>query len=269
MIPFFKLTGSGNDFVFIDAREQAADLSPERVRALCARGTGIGADGIVLLERDGVADVRIRYVNSDGSPADLCGNATLCTVRLADALHIGAPGSALRIATDSGILVGRLVAGTPEFDFDNIERVTLDAGVTRQSGEQVIGYALVGVPHFVAVVDDIESIDLAGRGRRLRHDRWAGAPGANVNFVAPDHRGGWAMRTYERGVEGETLACGTGAVAAATLLVAWQRDPGPVVRIWTRSGKPVEVTVRRERDRWSASLRGEGRIVFRGELVDA
>ncbi len=265
---FFKLTGSGNDFLFLDARHDPVDLSADRIRALCARGTGVGADGLVLLEGDPAADVRIRYVNSDGSPADLCGNATLCTVRLAHALDIATPGSTLRIATDSGILRGRIVSGTPEFDVGRIERVTMNTGVARADGEEAIGYAVVGVPHFVIVVDDVESIDVIARGRTLRHDAWAGPPGANVNFVARDARGGWSMRTYERGVEGETLACGTGAVAVATLLLAWQQDAGPLVRIWTRSGKPVDVTVRRDDDRWAASLRGEGRIVFRGELVD-
>ncbi len=265
---FFKLTGSGNDFLFLDARHDPMDLSAERIRELCARGTGVGADGVVLLEGDPAADVRIRYVNSDGSPADLCGNATLCTVRLAHALDIASPGSTLRIATDSGILRGRIVSGTPEFDVGRIERVTMNTAVARAAGEAVIGYALVGVPHFVVVVDDVESVDVIARGRTLRHDAWAGPPGANVNFLARDARGGWSMRTYERGVEGETLACGTGAIAAATLLLAWKEDAGPLVRIWTRSGKPVDVTVRRDDDRWAASLRGEGRIVFRGELVD-
>jgi diaminopimelate epimerase len=265
---FFKLTGSGNDFLFIDARRDAMELSAERIRALCARGTGVGADGVVVLEGDPAADVRIRYVNSDGSPADLCGNATLCTVRLAHALDIASPGSTLRIATDSGILRGRIVSGTPEFDVGRIAQVTLDTGILLGRGEQLIGYAVVGVPHFVLIVDDIESVDVVTRGRALRHDGWAGPAGANVNFLARDTRGGWSMRTYERGVEGETLACGTGAIAAATLLLVWQLEPGPLVRIWTRSGKPVDVTVRRHDDHWVASLRGEGRIVFRGELVD-
>ncbi len=268
MTEFFKLTGSGNDFLFIDARRDAMELSAERIRALCARGTGVGADGVVVLEDDPAADVRIRYVNSDGSAADLCGNATLCTVRLAHALDIASPGSTLRIATDSGVLRGRIVSGTPEFDVGHIAQVALNTGMALAPGEQIIGYALVGVPHFVVVVDDLESVDVVTRGRALRHDVWAGPPGANVNFLAQDSRGGWSMRTYERGVEGETLACGTGAVAAATLLLAWHREAGPLVRIRTRSGKPIDVTVRQADDHWVASLRGEGRIVFRGELVD-
>jgi len=270
MTSFVKLTGSGNDFIFIDHRDGASgtEIDTDQIRALCARGTGIGADGVVFFEEDPNADVRIRYLNSDGSPAALCGNATLCTVRLAHALDIASPGSTLRIATDSGILRGRIVSGTPEFDVGRIERVTLSTGLACVDGEEVIGYALVGVPHFVVMVDDIEAVDVVGRGRALRHDAWAGPPGANVNFVARDPRGGWSMRTYERGVEGETLACGTGAVAAATLLLTWKQDAGPLVRIWTRSGQPVDVTVRRDNEQWAASLRGEGRIVFRGELVD-
>jgi len=272
---FYKLTGSGNDFVFIDARETGvgALADPARVRALCARGTGVGADGVVFLEADPGADLRIRYVNSDGSPAALCGNATLCTVRLAEWLGIGAL-THLRIATDSGVVDGRLAAGVPEFDVGPVERLTRDAPVGVAGGERRVGYALVGVPHLVVAVDDLTAIDLTGRGRALRAHPWTGVAGANVNFIAPEPstsgKGGWGMRTYERGVEGETLACGTGAVASAALVVAWGRDAGPCVRIWTRSGEPLDVMVRAGRggEEWSASLRGEGRLVFRGELVD-
>lgn len=266
---FLKLTGSGNDFVFLDGRAGATDLPPERIRALCARGTGIGADGVVLLEEDRAADVRIRYFNSDGSPAALCGNATLCTVRAMQALGIAAKRRTLRIATDAGTLSARLASGTPEFDVGGIARVTTAAPLPRVAGERRVGYAVVGVPHLVVAVDDIERIDLEARGRALRQAAWTGTPGANANFVAPDVRGGWAMRTYERGVEGETLACGTGAVATAILLVAWREASEPTVRIWTRSGKPLDVSVSREGAEWQASLRGEGRLVFVGQLVQA
>src|SRR5215469_7502545 len=162
MTSFVKLTGSGNDFIFIDHRDGArgTEIDTDQIRALCARGTGIGADGVVFFEEDPNADVRIRYLNSDGSHAALCGNATLCAVQLAHALDIASPGSTVRIATDSGILRGRIVSGTPEFDVGRIERVTPDAGIARAAGEQLIGYAVVGVPHFVLGVDDIESVDV-------------------------------------------------------------------------------------------------------------
>src|SRR5579883_174673 len=118
---FYKLTGSGNDFIFIDRRrpDSGALPSPERTRALCARGTGVGADGIVFLESSEDADVAIRYVNSDGSPAALCGNATLCTIRLAARLGLGSGGT-LRIATDAGLVTGRLVDDVPELDIGRV-----------------------------------------------------------------------------------------------------------------------------------------------------
>jgi diaminopimelate epimerase len=267
MIRFLKLTGSGNDFIFIDQRSAAATapMPADRIRALCARGTGIGADGIVFLESDPQADIRIRYFNSDGSPAALCGNATLCTVRVAQELAIGDTGR-LRIATDTGVVRACLTDDEPSFDVGPIERLTPAVPIALGSGERRLGYAVVGVPHLVIEVDDVEGIDLMARGRALRTHPWTGTPGANVNFVGRDRRGGWAMRTYERGVEAETLACGTGSVAVGTLLVAWGRDPGPVVRLWSRSGEPLHIAVRHEGERWDASLRGEGRLVFRGEL---
>jgi diaminopimelate epimerase len=268
MIRFFKLTGSGNDFIFIDLRSGGAARrlrAPERIQALCARGTGIGADGVVFLEANPEADIGIHYFNADGSLAALCGNATLCTTRLAPELGIGTAGG-LRIATDSGIVRARLVGGVPEFDIDTIERVTPSAPIPLMAGEHRVGYAVVGVPHLVIEVDDVDAIDLVRRGSFLRSHVWTGEPGANVNFVAPDARGGWAMRTYERGVEAETLACGTGSVASAALLGVWGRDPSDSIRIWTRSGAPLDVTVRHDSGRPQATLSGEGRLVFRGEL---
>jgi len=269
MIPFFKLTGSGNDFIFIDLRGGIGRelTAPDRIQALCARGTGIGADGVVFLEADPAADIGIHYFNRDGSLAALCGNATLCTARLAAELGLG-DASGVRIATDSGIVCARVVGGVPEFDMPAIERVTPAVPIEAVAQERRLGYALVGVPHIVVEVDDIEVIDLVGRGRVLRSHPWTAADGANVNFVARDARGGWAMRTYERGVEAETLACGTGSVASATLLREWGTERGGSVRIWTRSGAPLDVTVRCDSGGWQGTLRGEGRLVFRGELVD-
>jgi diaminopimelate epimerase len=255
MQTFYKMSGSGNDFIFVDARQTGVPelTAPDRIRALCARGTGIGADGMVFLESDQDADVRIRYFNSDGSVAALCGNATLCTVRLASELALGTS-TDLDIATDAGIVHARMQRGVPEFDIAEIARVTLDVPIPGAAGERRLGYAVVGIPHLVVEVDDTDAIDVVARGRVLRTHPWTAAPGANVNFVSadPGMPGAWRMRTYERGVEGETLACGTGAVATATLLVAWGSTCEDPVRLRTRCGQ----------------TRGEGRLVFRGELAD-
>jgi len=241
---------------------------------VCARGTGVGADGIVFIEpAPAGADVGIRYYNADGSLGELCGNATLCTMRLAAVLGLDG-GSALRIATDAGVMTARLVAGVPEFDLGAVTRVSTEPPVERIAGEHRIGYAVAGVPHLVVLVDSVDTVDVVGRGRALRSHQATGAAGANVNFVAPARGNGtgpgdWVMRTYERGVEGETLACGTGSVAASTLLRAWGLAAGSPVRLWTRSGLPLDVTVNRSGEAWNAALRGEARLVFRGELIDA
>jgi diaminopimelate epimerase len=266
---FFKLSGSGNDFVFVDAREEPAGKleQPAVIGELCARGTGVGADGIVFVEQPTGEGERfsIRYLNRDGSLAELCGNASLCSVRLAVELGIVQEGEQFAFGTTSGQVFGRLSEHGPEIDLQPLADLTSEMPFERQPGEERIGFARVGVPHVVILCSDVETVDVEGRGRPIRYDRRLES-GANVNFVSPDGDG-WAMRTYERGVEAETLACGTGSVATAALLTSWDKTAG-TTRIRTRSGLPLRIRFRETRPGVvTPSLAGEGRIVFRGELA--
>ena len=263
---FYKMSGSGNDFVFIDARTESAQslASPEVVSAICSRGTGIGADGIVFLETSSAAAVGMVYLNADGSRADLCGNATLCTARLARELGIVSDGE-FSIETDDGILGARFKDGRPEIDLKPVAEWRADAGLPLEAGERRMGFALAGVPHLVILVDDLSAVDVVGRGRPLRRHLSLRA-GANVNFVQPARDGSLNYRTYERGVEAETLACGTGAVSTAVLATAWGlAGPGPV-RIRTRSGRELAVRLSGPNEAPLASLSGEARIVYFGNL---
>jgi diaminopimelate epimerase len=265
---FYKMTGSGNDFVFFDARDEApGELeTPALIARLCARGTGIGADGVVFLVRSDRADIGIRYYNSDGSTASLCGNATLCTANLA--VQIGAVDpNGFRIDTDAGIVQARIVDGLPEFDLPEAAQLTpeLAAIPLAAAGERRIGYVTAGIPHVVILVDDIDGVDVVGRGRPIRYDA-AFPEGTNVNFVGRGADGGWRIRTYERGVEGETLACGTGTAATAILLRSWGEALADQVVLRTQSGSLLHVNLCRDTGAWLPSLRGEGRLVFRGEL---
>ena len=264
--PFYKMTGSGNDFVVFQSQggNAAALETPEIIRALSGRGTGVGADGVVFLEPAGKGDVRMRYYNSDGSEAALCGNASLCSTRLAVELGLAQAGGFV-LHTAAGALRARLRDGLPEVDLEPVTDVKPDAAdLGRKTGERRIGYACAGVPHVVVEIGEIESARVTERGPELRHHPDL-TDGANVNFVAKRNDGAWTYRTYERGVEAETLACGTGAVATAILLSAWG-EGGSETELWTRSGLPLTVTLRREGTAWLPSLRGEGRIVFEGKL---
>lgn len=266
-IPFYKMCGSGNDFVFFDGREVdgSAVTGEDVVQALCAPHTGVGADGVVVLDvASGDADVRIAYYNSDGSRASLCGNATLCSARLATVLDLVDP-AGFRIATDAGVIAARIrTDGLPEIDFQPLAELNGEAPMEPGRGERRIGFAVAGVPHLVVDVYSVDDIDLAARGRALRFDPRL-PDGANVNFVAPAAGGGWRMRTYERGVEGETLACGTGAVATAAVLAEWGSAQGSETTIVTSSSKPLVV---RLGGGTGPSLAGEGRLVYRGVLAD-
>lgn len=263
---FYKLSGSGNDFVFVDVRKMPAGLlaKPEVVRDICNRGTGIGADGVVFLEASSLAAVRLVYLNADGSRADLCGNATLCTARLARELGIVKEDEEFGIETDVGVLAARFQQGRPEIDLQGATEVREDAGLPLEAGEERMGFALAGVPHLVTLVADLDRVDVVGRGRPLRHHASLAA-GANVNFVQPAADGAFRYRTYERGVEAETLACGTGAVAAAALLTRWGLAVAPV-RLRSRSGRELRVRFAEPGGSGKASLSGDADIVFAGRF---
>ncbi len=270
-LPFAKMTGSGNDFVFFDAREVPIDevTQPEVIRAICHRHNGIGADGLVVLEpRTGDADVRIHFYNADGTSADLCGNATLCSTALTAAVGM-APSTGMRLSTGSGLIHSK-VQGLPSIELQPVLEVRPHLPVALVSGERRVGFAIAGVPHLVILCDNAESVDVTGRGPDLRWHESTGPAGANVNWVSSLPDGRWRYRTFERGVEGETLACGTGAVATAILLTRWGHAASPTIAIQTSSGRDLLVTLDpvgpAGAEGFRPRLEGEGRVVFRGRI---
>lgn len=261
------MSGSGNDFVFIDgiASPDAAEvaLDPDFVRTVCAAHTGVGADGVAVFQKDAEANFSLAYLNRDGSVGELCGNASLCAVRLSTELGL-ARQTGLKFRTLAGIISGRVRDGRPEIDLQPVQDLRPDAGISRQGGESAMGFANTGVPHLVIRADDLKLVPLADRGPELRYHQSLPA-GANVNWVSKDPTGAWSMRTYERGVEAETLACGTGAVACAAILRAWG-ETGDVTDLRTRSGQTLSVKLREVDGQLWPTLSGEGRIVFEGSL---
>ncbi|HEU4800335.1 MAG TPA: diaminopimelate epimerase [Gemmatimonadales bacterium] len=265
---FYKMSGSGNDFVFLDGRTNPVGEWPaERIRAACDRREGVGGDGLVVLEPASPGAVRMHYFNADGGRAEMCGNAALCSTRLAARLQLF-PGPDLDLLTDSGPMRTRC-AGPGDLAELNLGTMTIPADVASvelEPGESRMALGTVGVPHLVVLVDDIEAVNVRVRGRALRHHTAFQPKGANANFVAPppsrEHR--WRIRTFERGVEDETLACGTGTVAAALALAGWGLSPLPTEFV-SRGGAPLAVSAAIEgnlsSDTW---LCGQGRLVFEG-----
>ena len=268
-LTFYKMTGSGNDFVVLDGRSTSPEQwPPVEVRAICDRRNGVGADGLVILAPVEAGVVRMTYWNSDGSRGAMCGNAALCLGQLAVALEMAAPGE-FCLLTDSGAVRVRTHAQTARAEI-NLPDFGLSLDQPDQPGrlpsERWMTFLRVGVPHLVVRVDDIQQVDVATRGRALRYDPALGPEGANVNFISPsaDPEAPWGIRTYERGVEGETLACGTGTVAAAVALAARGESGLPLV---LRSRGGLSLLVRGELHDSRASnvwLGGEGRLVFKG-----
>jgi diaminopimelate epimerase len=267
---FYKMTGSGNDFVFVDGRVRPVESWPaEAVRAVCDRRGGVGGDGVVVLTPDGEATARMVYFNADGSRAGMCGNAALCSTRLAARLGM-APAAGMRLLTDTGILSTRCVGPgwaaellLPDFDLPE------ETGLPLEPGERWMVRCRVGVPHLIILVDQVGAVDVTARGRALRQHPVFAPEGLNVNFVSAESGAGdhaWRLRTYERGVEAETLACGTGTVGAAFALAARNLANLPI-RIASWGGTVFSVAGRIEGKLGVAPwLCGEGRLVFEGIL---
>jgi diaminopimelate epimerase len=265
------MTGSGNDFVMVDGRHAAPeDWSPDDIRAVCARGTGVGADGLVFVSPGSAPDaVRMIYFNADGSHAAMCGNAALCSAWLAARLGLAKPGGMV-LETDAGKYESRCAPGADraELHLAPVRAPVAVPGLATLPDENRVALGTVGVPHLIVLVQSVDRVDLSGRGKALRADPALGPAGANVNFIsAGANPSEWRMRTYERGVEAETLACGTGAVAAVCALSEWGLAAPPVT-ILTRSGRRLEIRARKtpEASYDDVWLVGEARLVLRGVI---
>ncbi len=274
-VVFHKLTGSGNDFVMLDGRTTAvADWPAERIAAICDRRQGIGGDGLVIVDATPEPDtVRMTYFNSDGSSAPMCGNAALCSTRLAAALELADP-AGMTLVTGAGSFHTRCVG---EGHLAELHLPDTDVPVTlpieAEEGEEGFTLTTVGVPHLVALVDDVAAVDLPTRGPMLRFHEAIGPGGANANFCSritssSTGTGGgageptWAVRTYERGIEAETLSCGTGTVASALTLAVTGKAELPL-RFRSTSGKVLSVSATIEGNSGHRHLAG-GRGADRG-----
>ena len=251
----------------LDGRATTPALwSPAQVRAICDRRQGIGADGLVILTPGTPGTVRMAYWNSDGSHGAMCGNAALCSGRLSVDLEMVPPGE-FCLLTDAGMVrvISQAHADEAQINLPDVDLPREPVDLKPQATERWLSLATVGVPHLVVRVDDVEAVDLLGRGQKLRSDPKVGPVGANVNFVSqPEAASPWLIRTFERGVEGETLACGTGTVAAA-LVLATRGEATLPVTFRSRGGPELVVRAHLEGARASGIwLGGQGRLLFRG-----
>lgn len=270
-VEFHKLHGCGNDFVFIDNRSLKIDpeTMPSWARAICPRATSVGADGLIFLEeagdRQGV-DYVWHFFNSDGSRAEMCGNASRCAARLALKLDLAGPNHVL--GTDAGpikaqVLDDNLVKVQLVPATDLSLNLPLSLTLAGQDVDQTVTVHSVntGVPHAVTFWDDIQGVDLPLLGPALRYHEHFAPKGTNVNAVQVMSKEAISLRTYERGVEAETLACGTGAAAAA--LVAHELGlTGNRVDVTTTGGEVLTITL----EQGDVFLTGGTVQVYTGQL---
>lgn len=265
-VPFYKMSGSGNDFIVIDNRMSVMDeaLLERFIVNVCRRRLSAGADGVILIENSDAADFKWRFYNADASRAEMCGNGARCAARYAFVNGIAGPRMAFE--TDVGIVSAEIMNGRVKVKMTAPSGVDLARSLTLESGPITAAFVNTGVPHVVVEARDIEQIEVVARGREIRHHAALAPAGANVNFITPLADGTIAIRTYERGVEDETLACGTGSIASAlvTALRGGQESP---IDVKTRSGSMLTVHFRREGDRFKdVYLEGDARIVYSGEM---
>ena len=267
-VRFTKLSGSGNDFIFIDNRDGKydADKMVDFVQAICRRGLSVGADGLMFIEPSEKADFKWRFFNADGSEAEMCGNGGRCAVRFAR--QIGIRKEALSFETIAGMIDATISGSrvrlrmTQPFDFKPGVRVSLD-------GREVdLDFLNTGVPHTVWYVEDAEAAEVFRDGRRIRRHETFAPAGTNANFCQVTGPRAIKIRTYERGVEDETLACGTGTVASA-ILAASRGLVEPPVDVTVRSGEILTISFSgRGNEVRDVYMEGDTRLVYEGEITE-
>ena len=265
-IAFYKMSGSGNDFIVIDNRDGVVGEKhlSRWIASVCRRKRAVGADGLILIETSERADFKWRYFNADGGEAEMCGNGGRCVARLAHLMGIAGP--RLSLETQTGVIQAEITDKRVKLEMPQPSTVDLDYPLQVGGETLTVSSVTVGVPHVVVWVSDLDTAAVFKMGRAIRYHAHYAPAGTNVDFVQPLDDGTLAIRTYERGVEDETLACGTGSVAAALVASAKGRVTSPAA-LRTRGGECLKIHFARQGDGFrGVFLEGDARVIYEGRL---
>lgn len=259
---FYKMSASGNDFILIDDRDsvvepQFKDL-PYFVERVCRRRHSVGADGLILIRRSAKCDFSWRFFNADGSEAEMCGNGGRCAARFA--FLNGIAGETMAFETLAGVMKATVKGNRVKLQLSSPQDIKLDYHIALENRELFVSSVNTGVPHVILLTDDIEYAPVEELGRLVRYHGSFAPKGTNVDFVKVIDRENLHVRTYERGVEGETLACGTGAVAVGVIL----KEKGmaeEAINIHTRGGEILQVYVQDD-----VYLEGTANVIYKAQL---
>jgi diaminopimelate epimerase len=265
-IPFFKMSGSGNDFIIIDNRRSVVDEDRLKnlIVSVCQRKMSVGADGFILIEDSNTVDFKWRFYNSDGSRPEMCGNGARCAARFAFLNNIAAKTHAFE--TDAGVVAAEIIGDRAKIKMPDPSPIKADFTIELTDAPGTLSSVNTGVPHVILETAKLDDVDVFNRGREIRYHKTFAPDGTNVNFATVLEENRIAIRTYERGVEDETLACGTGSIAAALVTAAKNGWQSPV-NVHTRSG--IKLTIhfaRRDNGFRDVYLEGDARVIYRGEL---
>ena len=262
---FTKMNGAGNDFVMLDNRAGDLRLDRDQIARLCDRHRGVGADGVLMIEPPtNGADFRMRYYNADGGEAEMCGNGARCFARFAE--RVADAREKVSFETPAGVIAAALQGEIVTLEMSEPKDLRLNLQISAADQEISCHYVDSGVPHVVVPVVDIAKVNVRELGSAIRHHQEFAPRGANVNFLERRGDRQIAIRTYERGVEDETLACGTGVVASALIFAATENVAAPIA-VLVRGGDELHVGFKRNDATFtSVTLSGPADFVFEGTV---
>ncbi|MCX5702143.1 MAG: diaminopimelate epimerase [Candidatus Omnitrophica bacterium] len=275
-IAFTKMVASGNDFVVIEAGLQATRCKLQVLaKSICDRKYGVGADGLLILEKSKVADIRMRIFNADGSEAQMCGNGARCTALFINTRHktpacpAGRQDTRHKIETRAGIIDSCVNGDNVSIKLTDPEDIKLDIPIKIGNRYLKINFIDTGVPHAVIFVEGLDKIDVFNLGRQIRYHKTFSPKGTNVDFVEVLSDKFIKIRTYERGVEDETLSCGTGMVAAALITGSRLQATGyNNIKVHTQGRETLEVSFEKDSGNFeNVWLRGKVCIAFKGQFL--
>jgi len=255
-VKFTKMMASGNDFVIVD-KKPSGNLAA-LARRICDRKFGIGADGLLVLEKSKIADIRMRIFNADGSEAQMCGNGARC-------IALYSARKSLDIETKAGVIEAEVSSNKVRIKLTEPKDIKFDIPLKVNSRNLKVNFVDTGVPHAVVFVEGLDKINVSVLGRLLRYHEKFAPRGTNVNFVEVLSKNSFKIRTYERGVEDETLACGTGTVAS-TLIFALKTGSGNKIKAHTKGEEILTVYFKKRGNKFTdVWLEGKAGIVYKGE----